>query len=121
MIHTCPTHPEIEQDHQGACPKCGMTLEPKTVGAGDEEEQKGVRSLSRKFWIALVLMIPVLLIAMGHAIPGLHIDSVITKEIGKWIEFALTTPVVLSAGGLCFTRTYRSIINRSINIIKLIA
>ncbi len=114
-------HPEIEQDHQGACPKCGMTLEPKTVGAGDEEEQKGVRSLSRKFWIALVLTIPVLLIAMGHAIPGLHIDSVIPKQIARWIEFALTTPVVLWAGGFFFTRAWRSIVNRSLNMFTLIA
>src|SRR6184192_1364320 len=121
MIYTCPMHPEIEQDHPGACPKCGMTLEPKTVGAGDEEEQKGVRSLSRKFWIALVLTIPVLLIAMGHAIPGLHIDSVIPKQIARWIEFALTTPVVLWAGGFFFTRAWRSIVNRSLNMFTLIA
>ncbi len=47
MIYTCPMHPEIEQDHPGACPKCGMTLEPKTVGAGDEEEQKEVPNNSR--------------------------------------------------------------------------
>jgi P-type Cu+ transporter len=114
-------HPEIEQDHPGACPKCGMTLEPKTVGAGDEEEQKETRSLSRKFWIALVLTIPVLIIAMGHAIPGLHIGSIVPKQIGKWIEFALTTPVVLWAGGFFFTRAWRSIVNRSLNMFTLIA
>src|SRR5438045_5202960 len=121
MIYTCPMHPEIEQDHPGACPKCGMTLEPKTVGAGDEEEQKEARSLSRKFWIALGLTIPVLIIAMGHAIPGLHIDSIIPKQIAKWIEFALTTPVVLWAGGFFFTRAWRSIVNRSLNMFTLIA
>src|SRR6266481_4428912 len=121
MIYTCPMHPEIEQDHPGACPKCGMTLEPKTVGAGDEEEQKEIDSLSRKFWIALVLTIPVLVIAMGHAIPGLHIDSIIPKQIGKWIEFALTTPVVLWAGGFFFARAWRSIVNRSLNMFTLIA
>src|SRR6266516_3478675 len=121
MIYTCAMHPEIEQDHPGACPKCGMTLESKTVGAGDEEEQKGVRLLSRKFWIALVLTIPVLIIAMGHAIPGLHIDSIIPKQIGKWFAFALTTPVVLWAGGFFFTRAWRSIVNRSLNMFTLIA
>src|SRR5439155_1615961 len=98
MIYTCPMHPEIEQDHPGYCPKCGMTLEPKTIGARDEEEQKEIRSLSRKFWSALVLTIPVLFIAMGHAIPGLDVDAMISKQISKWIEFALTTPVVLRAG-----------------------
>ncbi len=121
MIYTCPMHPQIEQNHPGACPKCGMTLEPKTIGVGDEEEQRGIRSLSRKFWIALGLTIPVLVIAMGHAIPGLHIDSIIPKQIAKWIEFSLTTPVVLSAGGFFFTRAWRSILNRSLNMFTLIA
>ena len=121
MIYTCPMHPQIEQNHPGACPKCGMTLEPKTIGVGDEEEQRGIRSLSRIFWIALGLTIPVLVIAMGHAIPGLHIDSIIPKQIAKWIEFSLTTPVVLSAGGFFFTRAWRSILNRSLNMFTLIA
>jgi len=121
MIYTCPMHPEIEQDQPGNCLKCGMTLEPKTIGAGDEEEQKELRSLSRKFWSALVLTIPVLLIAMGDAIPGLHVDVLIPKQISKWIEFALATPVVLWAGGFFFTRAWRSIVNRSLNMFTLIA
>src|SRR5439155_19588549 len=96
MIYICPMHPEIEQDHPGECPKFRMTLEPKTVGM-DEEEQREVLSLARKFGSALVLTIPVLLIAVGHAIPGLHIDSIIREQMGKWIEFVLATPVVLGA------------------------
>jgi len=121
MIYTCPMHPQIEQDRPGECPICGMTLEAKIVGTGDEEEQSEISLLSRKFWIALVLTIPVLIIAMGHAIPGLHIDSIIPKQIGKWFEFALTTPVVLWAGGFFFTRAWRSILNRSLNMFTLIA
>src|SRR5678816_1845240 len=121
MIYTCPMHPEIEQDHPGACPICGMTLEPKTIGAGDEEDQREIRSLSGKFWIALVLTIPVLILAMGHAIPGLHIDAIIPRPVGKWIEFGLTTPVVLWAGGFFFTRAWKSIVNRSLNMFTLIA
>src|SRR5262249_2905594 len=121
MIYTCPMHPEIEQDYPGACPKCGMTLEPKMVGVGDEGEEKEIRALSRKFWAALVLTIPVLIIAMGHEIPRLHIDSIVPKQIAKWIEFALTTPVVLWAGGFFFTRAWRSIVNRSLNMFTLIA
>src|SRR5437763_14903788 len=120
MIYTCPMHPEIEQDHPGACPKCGMTLEPKSIGA-EEEEQRETRSLSRKFWIALLLTIPVLLLAMGHVIPGLEIDSIVPKQIGKWIEFALTTPVVLWAGGFFFARAWQSLVNRSLNMFTLIA
>jgi P-type Cu+ transporter len=121
MTYTCPMHPQIEQDRPGHCPICGMTLEPKTVGMADEEEQHEIISLSRKFWIALVLTIPVLILAMGHAIPGLHIDSIISKRIGKWIEFCLTTPVVLWAGGFFFTRAWQSIVNQSLNMFTLIA
>jgi Cu+-exporting ATPase len=121
MIYTCPMHPQIEHEQPGNCPICGMTLEPKTIRAGDEEEQKEIRSLSRKFWSALILTIPVLLIAMGHAIPGLRVEAMIPKQISKWIEFALATPVVLWAGGFFFTRAWQSIINRSLNMFTLIA
>jgi Cu+-exporting ATPase len=120
-IYTCPMHPEIEQDHPGDCPKCGMALEPKTVGAGDEEERAEIRSLSRKFWVALVLTLPVLFIAMGHIIPGIHVEAIVPRRIAKWIEFVLTTPVVLWAGGFFFARAWRSIVNRSLNMLTLIA
>ena len=123
MIYTCPMHPEIEQDYPGECPKCGMTLEPRSRGveAGDQEEQKEIRSLSRKFWSALLLTIPVLILAMGHAVPGLYVESIIPKKIGKWIEFVLTTPVVLWAGGFFFARAWHSIVNRGLNMFTLIA
>ena len=121
IIYTCPMHPQIRQDRPGNCPICGMTLEPMTIGVGDKEEQHEVKALARKFWIALVLTIPVLIIAMGHAIPGLHLDAIVPRQIGKWIEFGLTTPVVLWAGGFFFTRAWQSIVNRSLNMFTLIA
>jgi Cu+-exporting ATPase len=97
-----------------------MTLELKAVGE-EEPEHGETQSLSRKFWIALVLTIPVLFLAMGDAIPGLNVDSIVPKQIEKWIEFALTTPVVLWAGGFFFTRAWQSIVNRSLNMFTLIA
>ena len=121
MIYTCPMHPQIREDRPGNCPICGMSLEPMTIGVGDEEEQHEVKALARKFWIALLLSIPVLIIAMGHAIPGLHLEATVPRQIGKWIEFGLTTPVVLWAGGFFFTRAWQSIVNRSLNMFTLIA
>jgi Cu+-exporting ATPase len=123
MIYTCPMHPEIEQGHPGECPKCGMTLEPRgrAAEAGNEEEENEIRSLSQKFWVALALTIPVLILAMGHVIPGLDVDSIVPRKIGKWIEFALTTPVVLWAGGFFFGRAWRSVVHRSLNMFTLIA
>ena len=121
MIYTCPMHPQIREERPGNCPICGMSLEPMTIGVGDEEEQHEVKALSRKFWIALVLTIPVLIIAMGHAIPGLHLDATVPRQIGKWIEFGLTTPVVFWAGAFFFTLAWQSIVNRSLNMFTLIA
>lgn len=120
-IYTCPMHPQIEQDHPGDCPICGMKLEPKTVAATDPGEDEEIRSLTRKFWIALLLTLPVLIIAMGHMIPGLHLGMIIEKSRSKWVELALTTPVVLWAGGIFFAKAWRSVINRSLNMFTLIA
>lgn len=119
-IYTCPMHPEIEQDHPGDCPKCGMPLEPKTTAGGAEEDAE-IRSLSRKFWIALALTLPLLFIAMGHMIPGVHVEAWIPRSVSKWVEFLLATPVVLWTGGIFFARAWRSVMNRSLNMFTLIA
>jgi P-type Cu+ transporter len=120
-IYTCPMHPEIEQDHAGDCPICGMRLEPKTVGAEDSAEHAEIRSLSRKFWIGLAFTVPVLFLAMGHLIPGLHIEKWMPRSVSKWVEFVLATPVVLWAGGMFFSKAWRSLVNRSLNMFTLIA
>src|SRR5437588_12802242 len=121
MTYTCPMHPQVEQDHPGACPICGMSLEPKTVGVGDEEEQHEVKSLSHKFWIALVLTIPVLILAMGHAIPGLDVESFVPRQVGTWMEFGLTTVVGVWPGGVVFAGAWQSVINRRLIVFTLTA
>src|SRR5580692_11289449 len=92
--YTCPMHPEVVADKPGACPKCGMSLEPKTVGGIDEQEQHEIRSLSVKFWVGLGLTIPVLILAMGKYIPALHLQSLIPMGVSKWLELILSTPVI---------------------------
>jgi P-type Cu+ transporter len=120
-IYTCPMHPEIERENPGDCPICGMRLEPKTVATADRAEEAEIRSLSRKFWISLVFTVPVLFLAMGHLIPGLHVEKWVPKSVSKWVEFALATPVVFWAGGMFFTKAWRSLVNRSLNMFTLIA
>ena len=120
-IYTCPMHPEVERDHPGDCPICGMPLEPKGIPAPDDGDDQEIRSLSRKFWIAAALTLPVFVIAMAHWIPGFHIEFFIPKSVSKWIEFALATPVVLWAGGMFFTKAWRSVITRNLNMFTLIA
>ncbi len=121
-IYTCPMHPEIEQDHPGDCPKCGMPLEPKAVtNTADEHAQREIRDLSRKFWIGLVLTIPVLLLAMLPMIPGVSLEGIVSKNVSKWIEFVLATPVVFWAGGIFFVKGWRSFKGWNLNMFTLIA
>ena len=118
-IYTCPMHPEVQQDTPGDCPKCGMRLEPKTIEAKEPQDAE-IRQLAVKFWIAAALTVPVFVIAAGHMIPWLHIESLIPRHYSKWIEFVLATPVVVWAGSMFFVRGWRSIVNRSLNMFTLI-
>lgn len=120
-VYTCPMHPEIEQDLPGDCPICGMNLEPKGLPADDNGDDLEIRALSRKFWIATALTLPVFVIAMAHWIPGFNIEKLIPKSVSKWIEFALTIPVVFWAGGMFFTKAWRSVKTWNLNMFTLIA
>jgi P-type Cu+ transporter len=121
-IYTCPMHPEIEQDHPGDCPICGMPLEPKVVtDAGEEHARREIRDLSRKFWIGLALTIPVILLAMLPMIPGTGLENMISRSLSKWIELALTTPVVFWVGGIFFVKGWRSFKGWNLNMFTLIS
>jgi len=118
-IWTCPMHPEIRQDHTGACPICGMALEPATVTA-DTGPSPELRDMSRRFWIGLVLASPVLLLEMGgHIFPSLH--HLVPMRISTWIQLVLATPVVLWAGWPFFERGWASLRSRNLNMFTLIA
>ncbi len=121
-LYTCPMHPEVQQDHPGNCPKCGMTLEPKTVKAGaDEEENSALRGMTRRFWIGAALTLPVVILAMAHLIPGLTQQPWMYSQISRWLQFAFTTPVVLWAGWPFFYRGWCSITSGHLNMFALIA
>ena len=114
--YTCPMHPEIVRSEPGSCPICGMALEPRTVTAAIEENPE-LHDMSRRFWISLVLTVPLLAIAMGsmiwHGVLGESRNLL-------WIEFALSTPVVLWCGLPFFQRFWTSLVNRSPNMFTLI-
>ncbi len=121
-IYTCPMHPEVEQDHPGACPKCGMALEPKTVTAGtDGEENAELRDMTRRFWIGAALALPVFVLAMAHLIPGLGRQPWVDGNASRWIQFALATPTVWWAGWPLLQRGWRSVVTRHLNMFTLIA
>ncbi len=117
---TCPMHPEIIRDEPGDCPICGMALEPMTVELDDDDNPE-LRDMRRRFWIALALTIPLLVISMGDMLPGAPISALITAQGRVIAEAVLATPVCLWAGWPFFVRGYQSLKNRSLNMFTLIA
>lgn len=108
IIYTCPMHPEVRSNGPGSCPKCGMDLVPEK-GVETSEEEIAYKRMLRKFWIALVLSIPVFIIAMSDMIPFLHLEKIVSKKVWSWIEFLLATPVVFYSGWVFFKRGWSSI------------
>src|SRR5258706_16243523 len=118
--YTCPMHPEIVRDAPGNCPICGMTLEPRTVSLEDEKNPELVE-MTRRFWVGVVLTIPLLLITMSDVIPGNPLARVVSMRVLGWIQFVLAAPVVLWGGWPFFVRGWQSLVNRSLNMFTLIS
>ncbi|MCE4226283.1 heavy metal translocating P-type ATPase [Methylobacterium sp. C25] len=117
-IYTCPMHPQIRQVGPGSCPICGMGLEPETVSADDGPSEEAV-DMTRRFWVGLVLTLPVFILEMGGHLTGLM--ERVGQQNSNWIQFVLATPVVLWAGWPFFVRGYQSVVLRSLNMFTLIA
>jgi len=106
--YTCPMHPEVVRNKPGACPICGMALEPREV-TGEEECHPELEDMTRRFWVGVALTAPLLIL--------MFFDF----RVKSWLEFALATPVVLWAGWPFFERGWASLVNRSLNMFTLIA
>ena len=116
-IYTCPMHPEIRQVGPGTCPICGMALEP-AIATADSGPNPELADMTRRFWIGLVLTIPVFALEMGQHALGLHL---LDQNLSNWIQSALATPVVLWAGWPFFVRGWQSLVTRNLNMFTLIA
>jgi len=117
---TCPMHPEIVQDAPGACPLCGMALEPSGVALTEEAEDPELRDMSRRFWFALVLTVPVVIIAMGDLLPGQPISALLSARARALLELAFATPVCLWSAWPFYVRALASVRHRSLNMFTLI-
>ncbi len=117
--YTCPMHPEIVQIGPGSCPICGMALEPKEITLDDAPDPELI-DMTRRFWIAAVLTLPVFILAMGEMFvePG---GLFPTGKLSAWIQFLFATPVIFWAGWPFFQRAWASIKNISPNMFTLIA
>src|SRR3974390_1419671 len=119
-IYTCPMHPQIRQSAPGACPICGMALEPVAVG-GVTGPNRELIDMTRRFWIGAALAAPVVILEMGAHVAGLNLHHFISPQLSIWLQFLLATPVVLWAGWPFFVRGWASVRNRSLNMFSLIA
>jgi Cu+-exporting ATPase len=117
-IYICPMHPQIRQAGPGACPICGMALEPElaSASAGPNPE---LADMSRRFWVALVLTLPVLVLEMGGHLANLHM--LIGQAWSNRLQFLFATPAVLWAGWPFFVRGWQSLVTRNLNMFTLIA
>src|SRR6266568_4740777 len=117
-IYTCPMHPQIRQVGPGICPICGMALEPE-VASAEAAPNPELADMTRRFWIALVLTLPVLALEMGGHLTNLHV--LLGQNWSNWLQFVLATPVVLWAGSPFFVRGWQSLVTRNLNMFTLIA
>jgi Cu+-exporting ATPase len=122
VIYTCPMHPEINQPGPGACPICGMALEPLAVPPqGEDAEDPELRDMTRRFQLSLAPTLLLLAIAMSEMLPGEPLQHVVPSGLLAWVELVLATPVVVWAGAPFFQRAWASLRNRRLNMFTLIA
>ncbi|HSP42914.1 MAG TPA: copper-translocating P-type ATPase [Luteolibacter sp.] len=121
----CPMCPGVESDKPGDCPVCGMALERNPAWRGesadDEDDNAELRDMTRRFKIATLLTLPVFLLAMAHLIPSATIQSLADGAVSRWLQFALSTPVVGWAAWPFFRRGWKSILAGNLNMFTLIA
>lgn len=118
--YTCPMHPEIVRNGPGNCPICGMALEPRVAAGAHEENDSELNSMQRRFWVGVALSIPLLAISMGGMAAGSPLHNLPAGWM-EWLQLLLATPVVLWGGWPFFQRGWASIINRHLNMFTLIA
>lgn len=111
LVYTCPMHQEIQQDHPGSCPICGMALVPSQP-ITDEHMPKGE---VLRLWVGALLALPVLMLAMGI------LPFPLSEGASRWLQLALSTPIVLWTGWPCFQKAWESLRRRSLNMYTLIA
>jgi len=119
-IYTCPMHPQIRRSEPGSCPICGMALEPEGIPDAEGTSPE-LKDMTRRFVIGAFLAMPIFVLEMGGHLPVLNLDHYVSMATSMWIQFALSTPIVLWCAWPFFQRAWTSVLNRSPNMFTLIA
>jgi Cu+-exporting ATPase len=116
--YVCPMHPQIIRDEPGNCPICGMALEPRVVTVADERNPE-LDDMTRRLWVAAGFTVPLVVLAMGHMVPGNPLAHLGSPRVMAWAELLLCTPVVVWSGWPLLVRGWHSVVNRSLHIFTL--
>lgn len=120
-VYTCPMHPEVRQEVPGACPLCGMALELDSAAMEDAGPNPELIDFTRRFWIGVVLTVPLLLLAMGPMVGLSFLRNLLGESTAQWAELALATPVVLWCGWPFLERGWKSFRSGNLNMFSLIS
>ena len=112
----CPMDPGVESDQPGTCPICGMALEANPAATEDHSELK---DMQRRFWLGVVLGLPVFVFGMAHLLPH-ALASRLPHSVSVWAQFLIGTPVIFWCGGPLIARGWRSFRTRRLNMFSLI-
>ena len=121
MVYTCPMHPQVRAVKAEACPLCGMGLEPETISLDEPQDNSELIDMQRRFWVAIALSLPLLVVSMGSMLPGVNIAAMLGHDLRLWLELALASPVVLWCGWPFLQRGWQSVKSRNLNMFTLIA
>lgn len=116
--YTCPMHPEIVKDAPGACPICGMDLVP--LEPVEDDEIKTYKDLLKKFKIATLFTVPILLIAMSDMLMNNPLTKIMSQQNWNWVQLVLSIPVMFYAGWMFFQRAWKSVATWNLNMFTLI-
>jgi P-type Cu+ transporter len=120
-VYTCPMHPEVRSPGPDSCPLCGMALEPETISLDDDGPNPELVDFTRRFWVAAVLTVPLLVLSMGPFIGFNFFKDLFGERLSLWLELAIATPVILWSGWPFFERGYNSFRTMNLNMFSLIS
>ncbi len=115
--YICPMCDGVRQSTPGACPRCGMDLQPEV---GESDALPELDDMARRFWIGFALGLPVVILSMGSMFWGTSLEHLIPDQYSRWAQAVLSTLILVFSGRPIFQRALFSFIHGSLNMFTLI-